>query len=1837
MLITCHSYPVNSRNDEKVFEKARVHGVGMIVTTRDYAALPVRFISNFSPVALRPISEPSASFVGRQLLTHFEFEPETAKSIVRMAATSAREFPTVSIAHDILTFVQTFCSLKDKSAKQILRTGLVESFAVSLHRYAKGYFEGKLPEICSALATTPELRADVENFLKYKDLYYPRVEETSIVVEVQPILTKTQELRQCLKNYNSRSNEKLIAEFSSHVVRQWSLLYRTITFPGRNAVLHGRTGSGRFTLTKIVAAMCEYEFVAIPEMTSDDLIAPIERRNKLFAILRDVVNLIIGQKHLVLFVRATRQNRFEAELITHFVSCVDFGPFFESAEEVYTKVSGGPSLNVSHRQTLFEQVRELIRRRLHAVIALEDDAGYSLDLARFDQYAFNSDSPEAFTSVILDALPRLSEIVGLVPPRIPTLFTAMSDIARGFVPSFHPNMFYDFVDSFIRVTVSEYNAIVTKNENIEKTLRLIKELHQEKEEVSARFAVLSPQLHQLQLDTETMHASYTQRKDAIETRRVKLEEEHNTRSQDVASLEEKVKTLDAEIAELAPKASQTAKDVLKLTDNDIATIRITATDPAMALRLLMELFCLFLDLPQSYERNGQKLLMDKNFLPTVVKRMSSCTMTTSFLDDAYKYFEHPEMSAAKLESIAPALRILYDWVESGCRLARLKETSAKAKTELENRSKELVSFDAEVALELTSIDAVEQSLAEENQTIIVSQAKQEKAEGEYKVIDGRNKTLEALFKDVSPLLTKWENESSEFQDRRDQSLGDAVLFSFYLVFCGLMNNEDKMTAMKSARDLIVENGLKTSPEGAMELVRDRFLFSIPNPEQSNETISAQIDAQHVMSSNRCPLLIDPDGIVTNIVTESIKPQKRVVISQNCSYLDGILASAITDGKTLILLDIEKLNSCLAQGLTLSLLPSQHDISREIKIGGRTATWNSKFKLVLISWITDLPDSLLSRVNVINVTWSSAEATWSAFVRTFIEFFEPDLCPGLTEVQKRKIGKRVQTDRYERETLATLVAICTSRSNDAAYDCLGDEPVMTKLINSKDGYIQSLQATTTDSKLEEEVKTRVKPFKKHIKLCQTFWLVLSRELTKINSSTVFLFGNYQKTVSAVFLNDGLHPGQLSNEQHNALSQSLFAATFQFVCQSLTIREVMFFMFIAGCKLQKQQKLKSEDTLGLILKHVREELCETCDFFSGDAAPGDSLDRLKYANLINIFHFVSQFLSRQFGEDYTSFFPHFQVDSVITTAASIPSFVLSKPKHNPTSLIQHFVGLRCRNENLDCISLTRNVDDIRNCRKIVQAGMSRGNWVILHYTHPCAAAAAMLADLWIQMSTTTLNTNFRLIVIVSSPKFISKSILARSKRIQIETFPSIRNTMLQLFHHHSVSIDSTTNSRGMKKLAYVCGMLLSIVNYRNFIEPSGFATGVRPNKLIFKDVINQLQIVIDTNPNDIPLRNLRTQIEKLVYSGISDGVDRRRISAHVASILIPDALEDGFSIAPKSSDPEKLQIPADVPLSNFTQIIQQLPLFAKSDDLRMNADLFLKLNLSLWIMRPLVKYDSYMPTIDWSSLTLKINAFKELLPQTVNVTSLAQLKGSVGHFLLSEVSILNDILRFVRTEVAALEFHVEKQKTGEVAAAIWKDRLPKKWSRATGIIATKLTTFTSHIVERHAQLIRCMQEDGPVVFDMRVLENPRRLLEAFLNDVSMEMSVPFDTAKFEFSVVEGMANIEAHALYLTRAIIASGDIKARTVTTKLDKSAPPVRTISSIQAKVVTRVNTKAKVAPIPMFKQAFIGTEGDGGEMPVVHGESANLVWTVTLQCDGTESGFDLGGTALFCRVPDQLL
>jgi hypothetical protein len=442
--------------------------------------------------------------------------------------------------------------------------------------------------------------------------------------------------------------------------------------------------------------------------------------------------------------------------------------------------------------------------------------------------------------------------------------------------------------------------------------------------------------------------------------------------------------------------------------------------------------------------------------------------------------------------------------------------------------------------------------------------------------------------------------------------------------------------------------------------------------------------------------------------------------------------------------------------------------------------------------------------------------------------------------------------------------------------------------------------------------------------------------------------------------------------------------------------------------------------------------------------------------------------------------------------------------------------------------------------------------------------------------------------------------------------------------------------MKKLAYACALLLSLLGFRRALRPVGFSGATRPNDLIFRDVVDQLQLIIDTNPNDIALKNLRMQIERIAYSGVSDSVDRRRIAAHISSVLVPDSLEDGFSILPRNAASEKWAVPGDIPLSNFTPIIQQLPLFPTTDVLKMDAAGLRSWNLSYWITGAFLAYCPHSPPVDWAALKTRLDTLLALIPPTIENPTVSQMSKAMGHFFLSEVSALNRLLLFVRVELGRALALCASQTPDDAIRQLAENAFPLCWRPPTGLwTMRRLPTFTTHVVERHGHLVRCLQEAQPIVFDMRLLARPRLLMEAFLTDAAVELNVPYDSAHYEFTVSDGLANIEAHSLFLTRATLFCGSVKDGRIRPKCEGKAS-LKPIAAITAHVITKLKTNpTKYFAVPMFQMALAGDVD--GVTTVDGADSSNFVWNVVMLSDGTEAALDQAGTAIFCQIPDHFV
>ena len=181
-----------------------------------------------------------------------------------------------------------------------------------MHRFGKSEIAEKINFIFQSECKNESDVQILSRFLSYKTLFYPQYnlsrdnKSFDVQIEEQSMRSLIKELKDKLVLYNMTSIEKVVLRFTPHVVTEWSLLYQAVSCPGRNAILEGRTGSGRYTMTRFVAHMCESDFVYIADPTPEELLAFEDRRNVLISILKDVIsNAAIQQKRSVIFMRAT--------------------------------------------------------------------------------------------------------------------------------------------------------------------------------------------------------------------------------------------------------------------------------------------------------------------------------------------------------------------------------------------------------------------------------------------------------------------------------------------------------------------------------------------------------------------------------------------------------------------------------------------------------------------------------------------------------------------------------------------------------------------------------------------------------------------------------------------------------------------------------------------------------------------------------------------------------------------------------------------------------------------------------------------------------------------------------------------------------------------------------------------------------------------------------------------------------------------------------------------------------------------------------------------------------------------------------------------------------------------------------------------------------------------------------------------------------------------------------------------------------------------------------------------------------------------------------------------
>lgn len=1857
MILTTFSIVLYSPSDPRLYQKAQINDFSVIVTTQDLTELPTRFVSLFAPVSILPMQTETVKYVLTNLLMSFEVAPSMSEKILSFLNScmlQVQGFP--KSLPGLVQIISLICRMKER---KVQNENDEETVCRTLISEVNAYVCGSLPKTIEPVVTVyqnifPNSKGG--NYIQGDDTFFYSEfsinSENALVVQAAAHETHfiREELEFYLQVYNNSASEKIVLKFYMPVLKQWALMHRAFTCPGGHSILVGSEGSGRFTLTRFVAHMSEFDFINLSGKRQVDS----DNHEYLYAILRDIVtNIALLNKKSILFVRH-RGNHVSNDLkiVMDFARNQDFTEFFSKAalDDLYVKFANGQAQKPEQRYALFNQIKNAIHMNFHLSIAVDEGSCFLENKIKAIKIQFKSFTQQDLIDTAAYALspPMYNNILGTYLQRIPQIIEHLHTLATIDHHFVKLNNYYDFIDNFLQTVSTDYQELFTHSGQLVSSLRFLRDLEEEGQMVDRKIDSITPNLQKLTMDCESLEVSFTSKKEAIATRRKKIEEDLKEKADAVKVVQNEVNQLKTTLDSLIPQLITAQRQIEQLDTNDIETIRINAEEPSAALKLMLEVLCIFLDYPISYDRGGYKLLMDNDCISLLLSKINYQIVSSSVIQQVLPYYNDPHFTSAEMESVAPALQNIYDWISYICKHATTSEKLNKKKVELENLQGQFNEAVEESKLEQQSISQVESQLEEEVKYLDTSMSSKKTTENEFAQYTNKKKNIEAILKDMETLVDKWTTESSSVTTQRETIVGDSLIYAFYVSYCGMFNETDRESLLKSVMDEIKNDGFSASFNNPMLTINDQFMKmnytdSAFNIEQTY-LYDSTLDLYHIKATLRVPLVIDPDMLIEFYFTKSKQYKNIVVASQTSSNLDAILSSAINEGRTLLLFDVDTLHPFVSPLLSLHRLGKSDTLSKEIRIGAKMTTWDPKFKLILFTNhrnVEKIPLELLVRVNVVDVSSSSFLAMRAILNNTFVEFFDPANLAHLNESLRMDMECRVAKEKHEREILESIADVVSTLQTNPNFDFLSDSETMRDILQSKELYFDAVLRYEQFDASRNNFSKITQPYSTVIDILLNVWKAISRYLFNLSTFNTFSYAAFATIVGNALQMPGVgkQGAQMNNEQQQNLGMLITGQILNWIFPSISFRDSVVLMFIiAFLRSESMEKIRMND-LDVIIRHLTEEINSSIDLSSSELGVGDPLEHLKFTNIKNVFTFVQRYISDLFGNDYANTIPIFQVENIISQNASMPTLILSSYKRNPSALIHHYISMKTRGDNFEPISLYDSPEFLKNARKIITTAMSRGTRILLHISKPSYESSSLLSDIYQTMLTTSLHTNFRLIVSCSNEavETLPHRLLENSRKLRFSDFPSIRHQIMQVYHHHSTSIRSSTNPKAMKKLCYSTALCYSLLRYREMLIPLSYHSYFDIKVSIFKEIFETLRVIID-NTSIVPINVIRDFIQDGCFANsVVDSSDRREIRSLIYAIFGSNFVDDEFTYCQGYPDADKYQMPMEMPLSNYNSFAQKMPVFASADGLLLNRSSTASIRdwiFSRWVTKGIIQLSpAIKKNPSREQLEARLDGYVMSIPQDISTNHLNRLSKSSPtiYVLKQEIINFNRVLSKLRKELA-------NPNLSDDVTLFLNGTVPQKWRDWILFDSSQTSSrFISFMNEKREFLQNCASSALIESVDVRLFSNLRGLLFAYMSEIASKRGLTTDSVSIEFSVIGENQKPPDGFICLTGIHLLCGTYtEAKLVLNRQTKTLQKIPSLLCTVTKSVPR--NSATTFMCPLYRTFFVDSLHSRHSInSYVDGQDENLIWYVPLRTDNSQSELIANGTSMLCVLPEQFM
>uniref|UniRef100_A0A8C2ZK56 Dynein axonemal heavy chain 2 n=1 Tax=Cyclopterus lumpus TaxID=8103 RepID=A0A8C2ZK56_CYCLU len=1019
-----------------------------------------------------------------------------------------------------------------------------------------------------------------------------------------------------------------------------------------------------------------------------------------------------------------------------------------------------------------------------------------------------------------------------------------------------------------------------------------------------------------------------------------------------------------DLTEALPALNEAIKALESLNTRDMTEIKSYGCPPTLVETVMQAVMTLLGKEPTWAEAKIQ--LGDSNFIKTLVN-FNRDNITDGVLKKMGRYCRQEDFQPEIIGKVSLAAKSLCMW-------ARAMEVYGHTFRVVEPKRAQLNAAMAQLAEKQAALAAAQDKLQE----VWSPKAELEKQLGEKRIMktslreksDEMEMKLDRADKLVTGLAgerVRWEERVAGLEKNMGYLVGDCLLAASFLSYMGpfLSNYRDELLAiwMKEVRDLAIPFTPGFSFAVFLSkptVVRDWNIQGLPSDAFSTE------NGVIVTRGNRWPLMVDPQGQSMKwIKNMEIKRGLKVIDFQMTDYL-RVLENAIQFGNPVLLQNVlEDLDPSLDPILNKSM--TRIGGRMLLKLGDKEVEYNPEFRFYITTKLSNpnYTPEISTKTTIVNFAVMEQVTIVYFSISQLLGIVVRKECPELEEQKDSLVisiasGKR-RLEELEDEILRLL--------NEATGSLL-DEQLVKTLQTSR------LTASEVSEQLESSEQTEIKidsareAYRPCAKQASILFSILN-DMGRIDPMYQFSLDAYIDLFD-LSIKKSKRSYKLEERIAN-LNEYHTYAVYRYTCRGLFECHKLLFSFqICAKVLEVAGQLNLDEYSfflrgGLVLDKVA-QMNNPCTSWLVDS----SWDNITELNKLPNFHgimasfkhhrdwnlwftsaepentalpdnwesncnefqkmlivrslrpdrvslCVTSFIVNSLGHQYVEP-PVLDMKAVVeeSTSRSPLIFILS-PGVDPTGALLHLSEASGMSKHFHALSLGQGQAPI--AKSMIEEGVKNGHWVFLANCHLSLSWMPELDKLVEQLQVQEPHPNFRLWLSSSPHPDFPITILQAGIKMTTEPPKGVKANMKRLYQLVTES-QFTRCSRPAfyrKMLFSLCFFHSILLERKKFLQ-LGWNIAYGFNDSDFEVSENLLSLYLDMY-EEIPWDALKYLIAGVNYGGhVTDDWDRRLLTTYISDYFCDAAVNQPFF---KLSSITSYYIPRDGPQSSYMEYISMLP--------------------------------------------------------------------------------------------------------------------------------------------------------------------------------------------------------------------------------------------------------------------------------------------------------------------------